>query len=134
LVQFSQKGAILKSIPKSDLPINDWNSTDFLLQVRPRLVFFYILIFAFVSPVGVAVGIGLSEIKHPDDVSNLENLATTILSGIAAGTLLYVTFFEVLQREREKEGNGILRLLCICAGYCAMVVMELANGHEHDDE
>ena len=31
--------------------------------------------------------------------------------GLATGTLLYVVFFEVLEKERQKKKNGLLQVI-----------------------
>lgn len=64
------------------------------------------------------------------DVSNLNRSHHTIpnatLQGLAAGTILYVTFFEVLDREKKKDtAPGLLKLLCTLIGFFIMVVIEL---------
>ena len=46
-------------------------------------------------------------------------------AGLAAGTILYVVMFEVLQREKEKEVTGIFQLIGIILGFSAMMVLEL---------
>lgn len=42
------------------------------------------------------------------------------LQGMAAGTLLYVVFFEVLARERGNKHSGICQLLAIVVGFLCM--------------
>lgn len=64
------------------------------------------------------------------DVSGMGNNYHTIgnatLQGLAAGTILYVTFFEVLDRERKKDtAPGLLKLLFIMIGFFFMVTMEI---------
>lgn len=44
-------------------------------------------------------------------------LVPTILQGISAGTILYVTFCEVLERERAKPEGGPVRLVCFIIGF-----------------
>ena len=52
-------------------------------------------------------------------------------AGLAAGTILYVVMFEVLQREKEKEVTGIFQLIGIILGFCAMMVLELLGKFVH---
>ena len=42
--------------------------------------------------------------------SSLQNAAVTVLQGLAAGTLIYVVFFEVLEKERLKKSNGLIQV------------------------
>jgi zinc transporter 1/2/3 len=81
----------------------------------------YISTFALVSPLGVGIGIGLSE--GGDDGA----LTNVILQGISTGTLLYVVFFEVLQREHSSKNYGLLRLLAILVGFGAMFGLRIAG-------
>lgn len=51
------------------------------------------------------------------------------LQGLAAGTLLYVTFFEVLEREKlEKVGmTGLLGAALLIIGFSLMAGLEAAG-------
>jgi zinc transporter 1/2/3 len=44
-----------------------------------------------------------------------------ILQGLAAGTLLYVVFFEVLARHKQ---SGFLHLLSIMLGFCSLLILQ----------
>ncbi|VVC43341.1 Zinc/iron permease [Cinara cedri] len=92
-----------------------------------------IVVLTLVSPFGILVGSLLTL-----DVSGVDNNYHTIgnatLQGLAAGTILYVTFFEVLDRERKKDtAPGLLKLLFIMIGFFFMVTMEIFGGHKHKD-
>ncbi|XP_067008327.2 zinc transporter ZIP1 [Anabrus simplex] len=97
-------------------------------RTRLALVLVYIATFAAVTPLGIGVGLVLS---NADD-SNTSTVATVVLQGMAAGTLLYVVFFEVLQRERANTQSGIWQLLAIMAGFGVMFALQIATGHEHN--
>lgn len=45
--------------------------------------------------------------------------------GLAAGTILYVVVFEVLQRERSKIVSGLVQLFFVVAGFSAMMCIDL---------
>jgi len=59
------------------------------------------VLFSLSSPVGVAIGIALSDLPPslPQEICN------GVLQGIAGGTFLYITFFEVLPHELNKPGS-----------------------------
>lgn len=62
--------------------------------------------------------------------SNHHTIANATLQGLAAGTILYVTFFEVLDRERKKDtAPGLLKLLFTVIGFFFMVILELYGIH-----
>lgn len=100
-----------------------------LLSTRTRLflMMVYVATFSFVSPLGIGIGIALSD----DSSSSGGDLTTVILQGMAAGTLLYVVFFEVLQREKANTQSGVLQLIAIMAGFGVMFALQVITGHEH---
>lgn len=95
-----------------------------LVSTRTKipLVVLYICTFAIVTPIGITCGILLLMTK--DNSAPEGNLVTVMLQGIAAGTLLYVTFFEILQREKANSKSGILQLLAIILGFAFMLSMQ----------
>lgn len=46
---------------------------------------------------------------------------------MAAGTLLYVVFFEVLARERSNHHSGIWQVLAILAGFFVMFSLQILS-------
>jgi len=59
--------------------------------IKPWMVILYVSTFALISPIGVGIGIAISE-TVPDEAS-LQGSLVTILQALATGTLLYVVFF-----------------------------------------
>ena len=76
--------------------------------MKTLLVIIYVSTFALSSPIGAGIGIGLSESISSE--ASLQSSAVTILQGLATGTLLYVVFFEVVEKERQKGTNGIIQV------------------------
>ncbi|XP_075217128.1 zinc transporter ZIP1-like [Lycorma delicatula] len=97
-------------------------------DTRLPLIVVYVATFAMVTPIGIGIGIALSE---EDITQSTDSLLPVLLQGMAAGTLLYVIFFEVLQRERNNTQSGALQLAAIIAGFCTMLFLQLLMGHEH---
>ncbi|XP_037801051.1 zinc transporter ZIP3-like [Penaeus monodon] len=93
------------------------------------LMVVYMVVFALVSPLGIAIGIIVTENITSSDGGHL--VAVTILQGLAGGTILYVTFFEVLERERNHGGGRLMKLLFIVLGFGAMAAVEAVGGHSH---
>jgi zinc transporter 1/2/3 len=95
-----------------------------LISTRTRLVLIlvYMATFAVVTPIGIGVGIALS---NDGEEAGTNTVATVVLQGMAAGTLLYVVFFEVLQRERANTQSGIWQLVAIVAGFAIMFALQL---------
>jgi len=91
--------------------------------VRVINLMLYIVTLALVSPLGVAIGI-LVTVKSSTE-SPTQDLAVAVLQGIAGGTILYITFFEVLDREKRKQtGCGVMRLAFILLGFSVMVALQ----------
>lgn len=76
------------------------------------LVVVYVALFAVVSPLGIGIGIALTE-----SVSANIEVSSVFLQGLASGTLLYVVFFEILQKERTE---GLQQYLSILVGFAIM--------------
>lgn len=95
-------------------------------KVRPKVVIIYMGIFALMSPLGSLVGVVTS--------SNFQGTAVAVLNGIAAGTLIYVTFFEVLQRQRNVRLSGLMQLFAVVLGFALMLILVIVLPHDHDHE
>ncbi|XP_057657289.1 zinc transporter ZIP1-like isoform X2 [Diorhabda carinulata] len=80
--------------------------------LKTLIVLSYVFTFAVVSPIGMGIGIIVST---ADDAEN--NLVSVILQSLAAGTLLYVVFFEILQGDKK---NGIVQFTSVFFGFLIM--------------
>ena len=76
--------------------------------VKTWLICIYVSTFALISPVGVGIGIALSETATTE--AAIQNSLVTLLQGLATGTLLYVVFFEVIEKERIKGTSGLVQV------------------------
>jgi len=74
-----------------------------------------------VSAIGIMIG-WLIAVNGGEDASG-SNGATVTLQGMAAGTIVYVTFFEILQKEKSSNQNGFLQLGFIMLGFASMVAL-----------
>ncbi|KAJ8915831.1 hypothetical protein NQ315_004644 [Exocentrus adspersus] len=90
-------------------------------KTRGLLILLYIGTFAIVTPIGIGIGILLSGKQQSEDVTSV------VLQGMAAGTLLYVVFFEVLARERGNSHSGIWQLLAILCGFSVMILLQFLS-------
>lgn len=85
-------------------------------------VVLFIVLFSLMAPIGVAVGTTVGEVGSMDSVPTL--IASVVLQGVATGTFIYVTFFEVLQKEVGQNHN-VFKVLAVMAGYGVIAVMKL---------
>lgn len=79
--------------------------------------------FAIMAPLGIATGIlviqGFSDFTH--------SIFNGILQGLATGTFLYITFFEVLPHEMNAPSDRLLKVLCLVLGFstiCGLLFLE----------
>lgn len=75
------------------------------------LALVYVFTFSVVSPLGIGIGILVS-----DGESGTTSIVSAILQGLASGTLLYVVFFEILQKDK----SGLLQLVAVLIGFGIM--------------
>merc|ERR1712141_752440 len=94
-------------------------------------IIFYMITLALVTPLGVIIGMIVTEYVNSD--SGLQTLVIGLLQGLAGGTLLYITFYEVLDKEKlAKAGmTGILGCFLLTCGFAFMAALEAAGGHSH---
>ncbi|TDH16841.1 hypothetical protein EPR50_G00002320 [Perca flavescens] len=83
--------------------------------VRPLWVAAYIGVFAMMSPIGIGIGISVTEAHLAAGA-----LIQAILEGLAAGTFIYITFLEILPHELNSPGKQLLKVLFILLGFSVM--------------
>ncbi|TSL68170.1 Zinc transporter ZIP1 [Bagarius yarrelli] len=78
----------------------------------------YILVFSIMSPMGIAIGIGVSEAQL-----QMGLLVQAVLEGLAAGTFIYITFLEILPHELNSPERQLLKVLFILFGFSLMAFL-----------
>jgi len=124
LVQIAVAIVIHKSIIGFSLSVN-------LVQheMETKTVVKSALLFSVMSPIGIAIGMAVLSNTNQQSSS----LASSILQGIANGTFLYVTFFEIFQRELAERGGRLLKVLSMIVGYSAVTaLLYYSNSLEHE--
>lgn len=77
------------------------------------------IFFSLTSPIGIIIGVVVV-----DFVTGLPMLITSsVLQGLAAGTFLYVTFFEVLPHELNSNENRMIKMICLLLGFSLVSVL-----------
>jgi len=97
-------------------------------QLNPLVAVLYMTVFCGISPVGIGAGLALKEAS--------ENGGATLLvfQGLATGSLLYVVFFEILEKERSKSINGFAQAMSMTLGYIFMVLLSLLEANSGAEE
>jgi len=98
--------------------------------VKRTLIYAYMTTFSLVTPIGIAIGITLIETTTKTS-SHGSSASAAILNGLAAGTLIYVVFFEILEKERQRKSNGLVQVVFIILGFLVMIIIQLIEGDHH---
>lgn len=92
-------------------------------KLRTVLIIQLTLVFCLAAPIGLGIGMGVMEFSNSLQASVLSGC----LQGIACGTFLYVTFFEVLPHELNNSDMRTPKMLFIILGFaasCAIVFLD----------
>ncbi|NXQ39395.1 S39A3 protein, partial [Catharus fuscescens] len=71
-------------------------------------------------PLGIGIGMGIESSR-----SAAGSVASLLLQGVAGGTFLFITFFEILAKELEDKSHRLLKVLCLVLGYAALAGLVL---------
>lgn len=69
-------------------------------------------------PLGMLVGMGIESTQ-----TLAGSVVSVVLQGFAAGTFLFVTFFEILSRELEDKQDRLLKVLFLILGYTVLAAL-----------
>lgn len=90
-----------------------------MAHTRWLIAVIYLIVFSIVTPIGVGIGIAVSE----SSAANEPSIPAGILQGIACGTLLYVVYFEIV----AKNHAGWRIFLCSLGGFLLMFGLQIAG-------
>nr|XP_056709488.1 zinc transporter ZIP1 [Euleptes europaea] len=82
-------------------------------RLRSRAVAGCLVLFSVMTPLGIGLGIALTEAP----VAILHGLSRSVLEGLAAGTFVYITFLEILPHELSSSEQRILKVIVLLAGF-----------------
>ncbi|XP_072258871.1 zinc transporter ZIP1-like [Pyxicephalus adspersus] len=87
-------------------------------NVKTQWFVLSIVMFALMSPIGIAIGIGV--MQNETDGSSL---VQSILEGLAAGTFVYITFLEILPHELNSNKWRLPKVIFILLGFSGMAAL-----------
>ena len=93
--------------------------------MRKLHIIIYFIVLAIVTPIGIIIGMVVTE--HAGEGNDqTKTLVIGILQGLAGGTLLYITFYEVLDREKLSRAGmtGFLGCFLLTCGFAFMAGLE----------
>ncbi|NXX44651.1 S39A3 protein, partial [Tricholaema leucomelas] len=66
-------------------------------------------------PLGISIGMGIESSQN-----TASSIVSLLLQGMAGGTFLFITFFEILVKELEEKNHRLLKVLFLLLGYTAL--------------
>jgi len=90
-------------------------------KVNRWLIAVYIATFSLTTIIGAAAGMAMT--SHSDD--DAKTVGITLMQGIATGSLLYVVFFEVIEKERAGSTSHSLQLVFIILGSVTIISLKV---------
>lgn len=88
------------------------------------LTWIHMILFSIMSPIGILIVI-LTE----SEFSSQDSPVIILLSAVATGTILYIVFFEILQRDRCTKIPGMIQLFIMVIGFACMSCLTLFIDH-----
>ncbi|CAL1286525.1 unnamed protein product [Larinioides sclopetarius] len=85
-------------------------------------VYSYMSVFSVMSPLGIFLAI-----ITQSSLEESNPMTVSILNALATGTLLYVTFFEILQRDEHKDIATWVQLIATVSGFVTMAIIQLLS-------
>lgn len=73
-------------------------------------------------PMGVIIGVSIESAQ-----TLAASVVSALLQGLAAGTFLFVTFFEILSRELDDREDRLLKVLFLVLGYGALAAVVMVT-------
>ncbi|XP_022913277.1 zinc transporter ZIP3-like [Onthophagus taurus] len=93
-----------------------------IARTKMKIIVLNVFILSSTSPFGVLLGLVIT--LYADMNTTAKSLAVVLLEGLSAGTILYITFFEVLNREKERRVIILTRACFILTGFTLMAILE----------
>uniref|UniRef100_A0A0M3JVV5 Zinc transporter ZIP2 (inferred by orthology to a human protein) n=1 Tax=Anisakis simplex TaxID=6269 RepID=A0A0M3JVV5_ANISI len=88
-----------------------------------------LLLLSLMSPLGGLIGMF---VQNAQIDNKLKDFIILITQGLAVGTFIYVTFFEVLLHERDNEHPNLLKLAFMIVGFALIGAVRLFDTHSHE--
>lgn len=92
------------------------------------LVVLHMTFFALMSPLGI-ISVVLSQNSITADSE--ANPLTILLSAIASGTILYIVFLEILQKDRVTKLKPLIQFISLALGFAIMFAVTIVIKDEH---
>lgn len=96
-----------------------------LAGTKKITILIHLMILSVASPLGITLGLLITLNYNMN--TKAKSAAVVFLEGLSAGTVLYITFFEVLNREKERRVFRMRRAICIMSGFVLMALLQCVD-------
>ncbi|KAF2880676.1 hypothetical protein ILUMI_25495 [Ignelater luminosus] len=93
-----------------------------LVESNGRIATMQLLLLTGTTTFGILLGIILCSESKEEVV--IKSWTIMVFEGFSSGAVLYVTFFEALQREKTRQCKRALQALCIITGFTLIALLE----------
>ena len=90
-------------------------------KAKPCLAAVLISTFAVLIPLGIGIGLSV----EAGATSLAGHIVTLLLQGMAAGTFIYVVFFEILPPEISVKRDQLLKVVVTALGFLTIALLRL---------
>ncbi|KAK4885478.1 hypothetical protein RN001_001749 [Aquatica leii] len=87
-----------------------------------RTILIHMCMLSATTPFGVVLGLVITLTANME--TSAKSLAIVLLEGLSTGTILYITFFETLRREKERTKWRVTRAVFIASGFTLMAILQ----------
>uniref|UniRef100_A0A915EF75 Uncharacterized protein n=1 Tax=Ditylenchus dipsaci TaxID=166011 RepID=A0A915EF75_9BILA len=102
---------------------------------RVCVVVLTMVVYGLMTPIGSMLGVLITNLNINELV---KEAIVIVLEGMAGGTFIYVTFFEVLAAERANHHSNLIQLIAILVGFLVIAGLQVnehfsesSHGHGH---
>ncbi len=85
------------------------------------IVVFHILLYSLMSPIGVLIVILAKQTLEANN--DRPNPVLVLLKSFSSGIILYIVFYELLDKSKCNNLSGLIRLISIIFGFCIMFII-----------
>jgi zinc transporter 1/2/3 len=95
-------------------------------HLKRNLIVQLCVLFSLMIPVGMAIGLGIGGLH-----GFTAEITSAIIQGLAAGTFVYVIFFEILPAEMATTGNRLLKVFFMILGFGIILCLQFSTEMHH---
>ena len=89
-------------------------------NLRPLAQFGCVMTFVLATELGIGIGIGVFELEAD---GRAHDVSLMVMQTLSSGTIMFVCFMEVMNRERGRKGHKMAQLASMVVGFALIAVL-----------